>query len=43
MATIIMENLKKYTLVIRNVCYFDGIKLLKQFHRNVKACNFMLF
>ena len=41
MATIIIENLKKS--IIRNLCYFDGIKVLKQFHRNINACNFMLF
>ena len=32
MATMIIENLKKGIII--NFCYFYGIKVLKQFHRN---------
>ena len=41
MATTLIENLKKS--IIRNFCYFDGIKVEKHFHGNIKVCKFMLF
>ena len=29
--------------ILRNVCYFDDIKLEKHFHGNIKACEILLF
>ena len=41
MAATLIENLKKS--IIKSCCYFDGIKVSKHFHENIKACNLYYF
>ena len=41
MATTLIENFKKG--IIRNICYFDGIKVKKHFHGNIYVISSIFF